>query len=398
MENRSSWAVLLTALSLLTACHLVTNRGTLSTLGTTESERMAAQRDTSEEHPGSTAALDLRDLSDLNGIIPELSGKRVIFVGESHPSYSHHLTQLEIIRRLHAIDPRLAIGMEYFQQPFQSYLDEYVAGRLDEKELLRKTEYYERWRFDFRLYEPILRFARGNGISLVALNLPREITKQVGRDGLDSLTSEQETQIPDNIDRTNHAYEARLRTVFEHHPKGQDARFDNFLDVQLLWDEGMAERAARYLRENPQRRLVVLAGIGHLEYGSGIPDRVKRRIDVDTAVVLNGDARLVEAGIADFLLFPTDRKLPPSGKLGIILEEKGGGLVVGSFADDSAAQAAGLRKNDRIAVVDDQPIRGISDIRIALWDKLPGNSVSVRVQRAPPDAHNGEVEFQITLR
>ena len=28
------------------------------------------------------------------------------------------------------------------------------------------------------------------------------------------------------------------------HPKGDDAVFEHFLDVQLLWDEGMAERAA----------------------------------------------------------------------------------------------------------------------------------------------------------
>jgi len=39
----------------------------------------------------------------------------------------------------------------------------------------------------------------------------------------------------------------------------------------------MAERAADYLQRNPKRRMVVLAGSGHLMYGQGIPKRLLRR-------------------------------------------------------------------------------------------------------------------------
>ena len=42
----------------------------------------------------------------------------------------------------------------------------------------------------------------------------------------------------------------------------------------------MAERAARYLQEHPEKTLVVLAGGGHLEYGQGIPKRLLRRVPV----------------------------------------------------------------------------------------------------------------------
>ena len=51
--------------------------------------------------------LDLRNLPNLADIIPELSRKRVVFVGESHANYGHHLSQLEIIRRLHEANPEL---------------------------------------------------------------------------------------------------------------------------------------------------------------------------------------------------------------------------------------------------------------------------------------------------
>ena len=75
-------------------------------------------------------ALDLSHLSDLEAIIPQLATKRVVFVGETHNRFDHHLNQLEIIRRLHQFHPDLVIGMEYFQHPFQIYLDQYIAGSL----------------------------------------------------------------------------------------------------------------------------------------------------------------------------------------------------------------------------------------------------------------------------
>ncbi len=108
--------------------------------------------------------LDLSSFSTMEQIIPALADKRVVFIGEQHTRYDHHLAQLEVIRRLHALHPQLAIGMEMFQQPFQRYLDDYVAGSIDEQAMLRATEYYRRWRMDYRHYAPILRYAREHGL------------------------------------------------------------------------------------------------------------------------------------------------------------------------------------------------------------------------------------------
>jgi uncharacterized iron-regulated protein len=221
--------------------------------------------------------LNLNGAFDLGSIVPALADKRVVFIGEIHNRYEHHLTQLEIIRQLHALHPRLAIAMEAFQQPFQRTLDAYIAGELSERELLRDSEYYQRWRFDFRHYAPILRFAREHQLPVIALNLPAELTRKAGQVGIEGLSAAEKAAIPDSIDRSDAAYEARLRDVFDQHPHRDNQSFEKFLDVQLLWDEGMAERAARYLKAHPQDVLVVLAGGGHLAYGSGIPQRLRRR-------------------------------------------------------------------------------------------------------------------------
>ena len=234
--------------------------------------------------------------------------------------------------------------MEVFQQPFQHYLDDYIAGKLSERELLRDSEYYQRWRFDFRHYAPILRFAREHQVPVIALNLPAELTKKAGHVGIEGLSEAQKAAIPEDIDRSDAAYEARLRDVFDQHPHREDQSFDKFLDVQLLWDEGMAERAARYLKAHPEYHLVVLAGGGHLAYGSGIPQRLERRQPVDTAIVLNSwDSSDLHPDLADFLLLPEQQVLPAAGRMGVTIDDENGALEILSCKRDSPCAAHGIK-------------------------------------------------------
>ena len=329
-----------------------------------------------------TPVLDLSQAFDLASIIPELADKRVVFVGEIHNRYEHHLTQLEIIRQLHEIHPRIAIGMEAFQQPFQHSLDAYIAGDLSERDFLRDSEYYQRWRFDFRHYAPILRYAREHRIPVIALNLPAELTRKAGKVGIDGLSETEKAKIPQTIDRSDTAYEARLRDVFDQHPHTDEQSFDRFLDVQLLWDEGMAKRAAEYLKENPEAVMVVLAGGGHLAYGSGIPQRLQRRHPVDSAIVLNSwDAGDLHPDLADFLLLPERQVLPAAGKMGIMIDDQNGALEILNCKDDSPCAAHGIKRGDVIAAINGEPVTDVTDLRLLMWDKKPGDTLNLKIQR-----------------
>jgi uncharacterized iron-regulated protein len=345
-----------------------------------------------------TPALDLSALSNLEGVIPELAKKRVVFVGESHNRYDHHLTQLEIIRGLHAIQPQLAIGMEMFQQPFQRYLDAYVAGKLSEAELLRSTEYYRRWRFDFRLYAPILRYAREHQLPVVALNLPVELTREVGRKGIDGLTEAERAAIPEAIDRSDALYAQRLKEIFDQHPHQQGQSFEHFLEVQLLWDEGMADRAAAYLKAHPDYAMVVLAGSGHLAHGSGIPQRLARRIPVSSAIVLNSWEGGLEPGLADFLLLPQRRALPNAGKFGALLAEQDGKLMVDACIAGSPCEAAGIRQGDQVLAINGKPVVNMADLREVTWDKKPGDKVTLEIRRTRWFAQPQELSYELELR
>lgn len=69
-------------------------------------------------------ALDLDATLSPDRLTPQLAAKRVVFVGEIHDRYDHHLNQLAIIRRLHQLDPNQVIGVEYFPQHFQPQVDD----------------------------------------------------------------------------------------------------------------------------------------------------------------------------------------------------------------------------------------------------------------------------------
>jgi uncharacterized iron-regulated protein len=366
-------------------------------------QRPVASTVTSAQHAAgelahSAQVVDLSELPNLNTIIPELATKRLVFIGENHDRFEHHLVQLAIISRLYERDSALAIGMEFFQVPFQSYLDDYVAGRLDDEALLEATEYFDRWGFDFRLYQPILRFAQENGIPLVALNVSKELVAKVSKRGIEGLAPGDRAQLPTRMNPADASYRERLRSVFELHPGSELKDFERFVEVQLLWDESMAETAARYLETNPKRSLVVLAGNGHLAFRSGIPERVQHRVQVDSAVVLNGADNGILPTVADYVVLPEERALPAAGRMEVLLDASADEVRIKSLEAGGAAAIAGMKAGDALVAVGGRPIRALTDIKIALWDRRPGERVSVHVRRDRKFFGQEDREFEVQLR
>ena len=355
-----------------------------------------------ESHADDSApdpVIDLSAMIDVSSLIEKVLDRQVVFIGESHDQYQHHLNQLAIIKGLHARHSDMAIGLEFFFQPYQDVLDRYIAGEIEEADLVRESEYFKRWRFDYRLYRPIFQYAREHGIPLIALNLESEITRQVGREGVESLPDELKQRLPSEIDRENEAYRERMQSAFDAHPHKEGRNFENFLDVQLLWDEGMAQRAAEWMQQNPDSHLVVLAGLGHLIYGDGIPDRLSRRIDATRAIILNMDYAVgLTQDMADYLIVTEKRPLPPTGKLGVLLDTTKSPLSIKGFVKGSSAKEAGVEKWDRLLAIDGQPTKSYADVRIALMDKEVGDKVELEVERERLLFGTIAETLQVTLR
>lgn len=216
-------------------------------------------------------------------LLDQLAKVQVVYLGETHNSVADHKAQLAIVRELFNRRPQIAIAMEMFQRPFQAPINRYLAGEITEAQLQKETEYQQRWGFDWEFYAPILRFAKQHQLPVIALNTPTEVTKQVSRQGLESLTPEDHTFIPPlaEIDVSNAAYRQKLKVIYEQYHPGHasESNFERFFAAQVLWDETMAEKIAQTVCQQPDQLIVVLAGKGHIEQGYGIPNRVERRLN-----------------------------------------------------------------------------------------------------------------------
>lgn len=327
--------------------------------------------------------VDLKATVPLSAVVDSLADYRVVYVGEVHTAYEDHLVQLSVLRRLHHQDPNLAIGVEWFQQPYQEHLDAYIRGDIDEGEMLARTEYFSRWSFDYRLYRPILRFARDHGIPVVALNAPAELTRAVGETGRAGVSEELRPLLPLSYGPAGIEYEARLRQVYEAHPERADGGgFERFVEVQLTWDESMAERVADYLANHPARRMVVFAGRGHIGHGAGIPGRVARRSGIEGSIVLVAHGDGEDRGIGDYLVLASPRELPEAGLMGVILDTDGkGGVRVEALSPSGAAEGAGVEEDDILVAIDGRPVRHYADVKLALLDKAPGERMRLSIRR-----------------
>jgi aminopeptidase N len=332
-----------------------------------------------QEVAGEVPGVEIPRLIDLPGVIEKAAGKKIVYVGEQHDKFSHHRVEYEVIRRLHERGDKIAIGMEMFQRPFQKALDDYVAGVIDEREFLKKSEYFTRWGFDYALYREILLYARQYKIPVIALNVRKEIVSKVFKEGLYALTPEEKKEIPQDMDLSDARYKARLKQFFEEHSDAESRNFDFFYQAQVLWDESMAHNLAEFMKKNPAYQVVVVAGAGHLAYGSGIPSRAYRLNGQEYSVILN-DAD-IERNISDFVLFPDAIRPPETPKLGVILKEEKGAVAIETVAPGGAAERAGLRKGDLILAMDDEKTESTADVRIFLLYKKPGDTVTVRVRR-----------------
>jgi uncharacterized iron-regulated protein len=259
---------------------------------------------------------------DRSAFWAKVSASRVVCVGEDHPNPHHHWFQLEVMKQVAGRKP-LALGLEMFQRPFQGVLDDYAAKRIDETALLSRSGYEDRWGYDYGFYRPTIDTAVGAGATLLALNTPRELTKKVRRQGLDSLSPDEKKQVPELVldDKTHRAWwddtMASIGGAHGHggqpadHPhassgakaggktdkKAEMPSADGFYTAQVLWDETMAEGAAAWAKRAPEGLLVLLAGNGHC-HDSAIVNRIKRR-GVDRVIslrpVLDTEGRVAEA-------------------------------------------------------------------------------------------------------
>ncbi len=216
-------------------------------------------------------------------MVTELKGANIVFVGESHDSETDHRLQLDIIKALEGSGVPTAIGLEMFRSDSQKELDEWTSGRMDLNGFVKV--YSKNWNIPWDFYRDIFIYARDRGVPMIGLNIPDAITQKVSREGFSSLTDDELKQLPSGIScNVDPEYMEFIKKAYRVHG-AEEKSFVHFCEAQMVWDKTMAWNLIEFLRKNPKRIVVVLAGIGH-SWKRGIPEQVGKLSRLSCKVVL----------------------------------------------------------------------------------------------------------------
>lgn len=251
---------------------------------------------------------------------------------------------------------------------------------------------------DYRYYKPILDYIRERSIPLLALNASSELEEEVRNHGLDGLSEAWQNRLPD-MDLSDPHHRELTEAFYNAHPHTSPNSFETFYQVQVLWDETMAETVAKYLATEEERdmKMVVLAGGNHVRYGFGIPRRVFRRLPVAYTIVLPVEVsfpedkkdRLMDVSLPEIPLIPADffwmvtfeDLKREKVRMGLMLEEAERDLKVIKVLEGSPAAKAGIQPGDILVSLDGQGLQESFDLLYLLGRKTPGDKGKLIIRR-----------------
>ena len=331
-------------------------------------------------------------------LIAGMAKRPVVLLGEVHTSAEHHRWQLHTIAALHGRNPNMVLGFESFPRSVQPTLDAWTRGGLSEKRFLEESRWDEVWRIDAGLYRGLFQFARLHRIPMVALNVDQALIKRIRKDGWPAVPVDARQGVDDPAPATDPYLDFLARAYRDHDdadtelPDRDDPAFRRFVQAQITWDRAMAQALAAARRGGGRPLVVGIVGLGHTEYGWGIPRQLADLGVTGTAVLTPWDAgracsELARPGgpaVADAvfgLAAQADAAAPQRPKLGVLIGDGDGGVRVEKVIEGSVAEAAGLAPGDLIREAAGVAVSKTSDLIAIVRRQAPGTWLPLRVRR-----------------
>ena len=213
----------------------------------------------------------------LDGMLDEASEADVVFLGEIHDDPTGHAVELAVLSGLadRAGGRPVVLAMEMFEADVQTVLDEYLAGRIAERDFLEASRPWQNYATDYR---PLVEFAKARGMHVVAANAPVRYVRMLSRgDSLAGLSPEALSWLPPlPAAPASEAMAAAFSEAMGGMAGHGGPSLAGMTAAQNLRDASMAYRTAQALRA-PGRPLVVHVNGGfHTAGGRGIPEHLAR--------------------------------------------------------------------------------------------------------------------------
>lgn len=193
-----------------------------------------------------------------------LSQNDFVFFGEYHDNPISHWLELELLHSFYdGKENDLKLGFEMFEQDQQILLNQFLEGKISEKQFEDSCRLWPNYSTD---YKPLIDFAKENQIPCIAANIPRKYASLLyknGRNTLDTLSELEKSWISPLdfiVDSTLSQYE--LLRQMQLHSGG------NMLEAQAIKDATMAYFLLK--EYTPGNLIYHFNGTFHTDYFQGI--------------------------------------------------------------------------------------------------------------------------------
>lgn len=108
-------------------------------------------------------------ISNKSELFRRIISSDLVYHGDYH---TLRQSQKSVLRILKEIQPKrkIILCLEMFHSTDQKWVDEYLEGKLKEKEFLKKIEYVKKWAYKWANWKPIIHFCRHNHIPILGIN------------------------------------------------------------------------------------------------------------------------------------------------------------------------------------------------------------------------------------
>lgn len=340
-------------------------------------------------------------------ILRSAAEQEVVLLGEQHDLHDHHRWQLHTLAALHALRPDMVLGFESFPRQTQAVLDDWVAGKLDERSFLRLVDWEHVWGYPAELYLPLFQFARIHRIPMVALNIERDAAREVAQHGRQAARHPDLQSIGVPAAPAAEYLQALLQTFRAHAPHDGQARdeagldspeFARFVAAQQLWDRAMAEvlaaarqRTTAHGTADRPPLVVGIIGSGHLRFGHGVPHQLRalgvERVHSLIPVAADHRCDTLRTGYADAVFALPAQVAPPPAppRLGVSLSAHENGVRVVAVTADSLAEQSGLQVEDIVTHAAGQPLSSVTRFVAMVRLQPAGTWLPITVRRGEQD-------------
>ncbi|MBY5947942.1 ChaN family lipoprotein [Photobacterium rosenbergii] len=198
----------------------------------------------------------------------------IVLVGEWHGHPGAHLMQARLFAALYQQNPDMALSMEQFTRDKQHVVNQYLAGEIGEKTLIKEGKAWPNYSSDYR---PLVEFAKMNQLDIIAANAPKSIVRCIGQQGEDYLTllpAIERKWVAEQLTLSDDAYHTKFNASMHH---GDEEKTKRQFAAQTAWDDTMAESMVDYLALHPGRQIIHVAGRFHVAEGLGTASRITTR-------------------------------------------------------------------------------------------------------------------------